>query len=344
MNKETVITINITRTLLMLGVIFLHSGFSLNQFDDFDIYGKIFYNLLYLVSQSCVPCYFIISGYLFFYNINEFGISDYKKKIKTRINSLLVPYIIWNIIAIVPFCIYHSNGQINELLNNKEYISLLRIFWDNGSGFFPLNYPLWYLRDLIVIILCSPIVYFCVKMIKVYFLLFLILTYLTGIYNGGPGFSITTILFFSIGAYMGIYKFDFISIIKKMFIPLSIVWIGLFCVYLIDLSNYAFIKNLFHIIWAFYFFSLFSLIKNGYTLKLLKSLSQSSFFAYATHALLIAGYCGGIIAKIFANSNYSIFMKAIWGPILTLLVCHIIYLLMKRFVPKILNILIGNRI
>lgn len=37
MNKETVITINITRTLLMLGVIFLHSSFNLNQFDDFGI-------------------------------------------------------------------------------------------------------------------------------------------------------------------------------------------------------------------------------------------------------------------------------------------------------------------
>lgn len=163
MNKETVITINITRTLLMLGVIFLHSSFSLNQFDDFGIYGKIFYNLLYLVSQSCVPCYFIISGYLFFYNINEFCISDYKKKIKTRINSLLVPYVIWNIIAIIPFCIYYNNGQINEILNNKEYISLLRIFWDIDSGFYPLDFPLWYLRDLIIVILLSPITYFIIK-------------------------------------------------------------------------------------------------------------------------------------------------------------------------------------
>lgn len=280
---------------------------------------------------------------MFFYNINEFCISDYKKKIKTRINSLLVPYVIWNIIAIIPFCLYHNNGEINEILSNKEYISLLRIFWDIDSGFYPLDFPLWYLRDLIIVILLSPITYFIVKKIKVFFLLLLVIIYLSDIYNGRPGFSITTILFFNIGAYMGIYKLDFISIIKKMFIPLSIVWIGLFYLYVSNISNYAFIKNLFHIICAFYFFSLFPLIKNNYTLKYLNVLSQSSFFTYAIHALLIVGYCEGIIAKIFSSSNYCIFLKAILGPILTFLVCHIIYLLMKMFVPKILNILVGNR-
>ena len=47
-----------------------------------------------------VPVYFFISGYLFFLGGN-FSFDKYFKKIKSRIKSLLFPYMIWNTIAVI---------------------------------------------------------------------------------------------------------------------------------------------------------------------------------------------------------------------------------------------------
>jgi fucose 4-O-acetylase-like acetyltransferase len=51
-----------------------------------------------------VPVFFFISGFLFFYSV-DFNTDVYKRKIKSRVKTLLIPYIIWNTFAItsVPF-------------------------------------------------------------------------------------------------------------------------------------------------------------------------------------------------------------------------------------------------
>ena len=40
----------------------------------------------------------MVSGYLFFLKNDSFTLDDYKGKISKRIKSLLVPYLIWNVI------------------------------------------------------------------------------------------------------------------------------------------------------------------------------------------------------------------------------------------------------
>ena len=58
-----------------------------------------------LVSQTLVkvamPVFFIMSGYLFFANVDKWDIAIYKKKIMRRVNTLLIPYLIWNLLMAV---------------------------------------------------------------------------------------------------------------------------------------------------------------------------------------------------------------------------------------------------
>ena len=91
-----------------------------------------------VVSQTLVkaamPMFFFISGYLFFGNVEKWNWQTYQQKIKRRGKTLLIPYIIWNLLMAV----------------------MLRPF--SPSIFCePANMPLWFLRDLIVVSLLTPI-------------------------------------------------------------------------------------------------------------------------------------------------------------------------------------------
>lgn len=66
-----------------------------------------------------VPLFFTISGYLFFLG---FGRKSYSRKIKTRTQSLLIPYILWNSIFIALYFIIQQIPALSPLFsgNNKK--------------------------------------------------------------------------------------------------------------------------------------------------------------------------------------------------------------------------------
>ena len=75
------------------------------------------------------------------------------------------------------------------------------LFWHT-----PVNYPLWFLRDLICMSALSPLFYAFFKYLKIYGLLILLALYLSVWETNIAGLSMTAIMFFGAGSYMGIYK------------------------------------------------------------------------------------------------------------------------------------------
>ena len=53
-----------------------------------------------VVSETMVkvamPTFFVMSGYLFFVNVTEWNAKTYWNKLRRRVKTLLIPYIIWN--------------------------------------------------------------------------------------------------------------------------------------------------------------------------------------------------------------------------------------------------------
>lgn len=58
------------------------------------------------ICEIAVPVFFLISGYLFFRGMENWNTSVWVNKIKRRIKTLLVPYILWNIISVMFFVAY----------------------------------------------------------------------------------------------------------------------------------------------------------------------------------------------------------------------------------------------
>ena len=89
------------------------------------------------------------------------------------------------------------------------------IFWarepsEPGGMPMPINYPLWFIRDLMVLVVFSPLVYAMVRYLRQYALA--LLGFLWLIYDGvsSPGLSPTAWFFFSLGAFYSVHRRNFV--------------------------------------------------------------------------------------------------------------------------------------
>ncbi len=116
-----------------------------------------------IVGDNAVPVFYFISGFLFFQGIDS--VNKVFVKIKRRVKSLVVPFILGAIHVPLFYIIIESIPGAGSFINQapmREVLSELTLpqifvslFYDYGPGG-PLAFHLWFLRDLIIIILLSP--------------------------------------------------------------------------------------------------------------------------------------------------------------------------------------------
>lgn len=214
------------RFILTLGVVFIHFNLISDPFIIHErVYGLHFpiyyYYVIDLFSdvlpRVSVPLFFFFSGYLFFFN-NNFTIDSYKQKLFRRFRTLMIPYFLWNSIALMKVFIIKL-PLFSALFPNAYKIdicfSLGRLFdtfffnengvviYPDSTGIIvdnpqPIDGPLWYVRDLFSMIIISPIIYMAICKFRRLFLIIVSLLwfYMTDITNKGYPVQLATALFF----------------------------------------------------------------------------------------------------------------------------------------------------
>lgn len=122
------------------------------------------------VCLVAVPLFFVISGYLFYLHCSN-GIHSIWPKMLKRVRTLLVPYLIMNTLAIlfyvilnllvdnIPFLGSVVNFRIlNDIHQESWYQILINFYWLN-----PVAFQLWFIRDLIVVIVFTPVIYLILR-------------------------------------------------------------------------------------------------------------------------------------------------------------------------------------
>lgn len=354
---------------LIIAVVFIHMNPKVNM-KEVD-YTNLSMNNIYsiigtlgskLLPSIAVPTFFLFSGYLFFYKLKEWNLEVYQHKIKSRIKTLMIPYLMWNIIPVIVYTLfrilkYNNNGW--EYLQEVFSHGFFSIFWDYhtwGKGenilgwatasYGPFNLPLWFLRDLIVVTLLSPLVYYFVKYTKFYGILFLSILYCFKIWLTIPGFSVKAFFFFSFGAYFSIYAKNMVAEFRKvkwLWSILALVSVGLSLFFVgTKINRYSIITYvIFGTITAINIASY--LIEYG-KVTLNNTLAKSTFFIYATHTSLILSLVNGTYDSYFKpTSDIAAILKYLIVPLLTTGVCLGLFFLMKRYTPKALTFLTGSR-
>lgn len=172
-------TISALRTILCFQVVFLHAAttgltnqeLSASYDGPYAIY-KYLSTALTLTTRVAVPVFLIISGYLFFINYKNTFI-DYKRRIKARTTHLLQPIIygtlyllLYYIAQKTPYTanLFSGNNLLIEEYKWKDFIGAYTGLFDTTmfAGQF------WFLRNLFIICLFSPLLWYLYKYTKHY--------------------------------------------------------------------------------------------------------------------------------------------------------------------------------
>ena len=313
-----------------------------------------------------VPVYFFISGYVFFLGVNKFTTNIYLKKLRNRVYTLLIPFIIWNTFYIViELAKYVFNGmssfQTFGLEVNFTIKNFLSCFWQyNGELFvpittngekiisaslFPINTPLWFIRDLMIVVLFTPMINYLIKHTKFYLLL--VLAIISFIPNLHIPF-ISAFLYFSIGAYLSIYNKNMVEEFGRLF-KISMIIYPLFSFLAIIATKYELYNNsqIFKQISVFGFLVLaynVSIFILKYTpMRAGKILSHASFFIYVAHTLVFARVTKVLFMLVNPDNGIETIFTYTLSVTLTILSLLLVFMLMKKRIPRILQFVTGRK-
>jgi hypothetical protein len=163
------------------------------------------------LGRVAVPLFFLISGFLFFRNV-DFDGQTYVRKLRSRARTLLVPYLFWNLSILLFYCFVHAVPALNVFLNRHmefSYRFMLDALWGGvaeGKTTMPIAYPFWFIRDLMVLVILTPLVHVYVRKAGVYGVLLLCLLWFCNWWFVVPGLSITAVFFFTTGAWLSVSR------------------------------------------------------------------------------------------------------------------------------------------
>lgn len=355
-------TIDILRMPCAVLVVFIH------VFSIYPGYGGGIFRVLLSqgIARVAVPVFFLTSGYLFFNDIKKWSWSLYGNKISKRIKTLVLPYLLWNTIFIIWFCLtlYASNGDLfTEIIekrgsilmywncNRFDYNPSINILgWQMWNGAFPINYPLWFIRDLIVISFFSPLVFIFIKRLLAISLLFIL--YLFDIWIPIEGFRAEGFFFFALGGYLMYNNKGIVSTFstsQKLIYSLAVVSLIL-STFFYGTDCHIYFRRL---VCFFGSLSLFQIaawmVKSNEVISNKLSnpfLIEASFIVYAAHAIGFKPYICAGIKMMLGNSTPTLVYDFVFfvTPFIICLVILFLYALLRLLSPRLCSVLTGGRI
>lgn len=301
------------------------------------------------IARVSVPFFFLISGFFFF---KSFSYSVYLIKLKGRVRTLLIPCFFWGALVVLLYYFmqllpFAENYFTKALIRERSLLDIVIVAWVE-----PLNYPLWFLRDLFLLILVSPVIYFFITWLKGFFFIIPVLLWLLGMYDTSTEltwFKSEPFLFFFLGVLLAknisiLYKI----ISDKAFYILLVVYLIIlfFKTWLISQSGsyqhdtsvivLSQLLKLFGIVVIWFWFDRVALYK-------FKALLSFTFLIFVFHEPMLTIFSKGGYA-VFGVNSISSFILYFLSPFLVLITLYYIgSIFMKRF-PAFVKLVTGGRL
>lgn len=276
----------------------------------------------------------MISGFLFFKESQAWlKIEDYLKKWKSRCRSLLVPYLLWNLIAYIVYAVQ----------NGFSLSDFIHAFWiidiPGRSGSSPIDGPLWYIRNLLLMVMISPFISVMLKYTKWFLLVMMAVLWIFQVSIFAKGIGIA-FFFFSLGGYL---RMNGISVEKlrigAVILIGYIVWLLLHVFYgdseFVAMEKLRLLMGIYS---AIYLASFVAQRDNGISKETSAFLAESSFFVYCCHDILLPFlkeilYCGTTTSAL----DYLVVI------VVDTLLCLALFLFFSKCLPSVGKILTGGR-
>ena len=298
------------------------------------------------IAAIAVPSFFMISGILFY---RDFSLKIYPKKLKSRLFSLIIPFLLWNLFRFVLFYVFGKTGITEKFFGAPRLLFTAQNLIES-IFFYKYNLGFWFMYQLILFTVLAPLIWTIIKNKKLGLFAIVLLIALYSSDLLGEFFIVTLkkrfilldcTIYYMIGAYIGTHFFDFVNKKSKR--------IGIFSLLgaiLGQILNFLFIKTgvllfyiLFLIVSAIAFWYLYDYIK----LKPMPLyITTITFFIYAGH--------GTVLELLQVLGSHLLDSTAFWAivtyilyPIITIGILVLTSIVLKKYMPRFWKLINGAR-
>lgn len=323
-----------------------------------------------VLAALAVPAFFLISGYLFFHKVEAYHPALYAQKLKKRATSLLQPYVAWNVvylilIAAIQFLLPQLMSGNNKAVADYSLADFLLCFVSMdyvNAGFSlapftlgPIDLPLWYVRDLLLLALFSPLWYWCLTRLKLLFLALLFALWMQCGVVQLLCIPVSSILFFCMGGFLSLRGLDLVEQVAplgKWFLALFLgLAVALFLLMpdgamLIDAaslpSSVRMLKNASLLVGVGAVLYLGHLAVGRWRVRVPQLLGQSGFFLYACHFYFVIAAMR-VAGKVLAGHDLLMAVAYLLVPLAISAAIISAFALLRKWAPSLLAILTGGR-
>ena len=352
MNPYLSLKIKYLSFVLMILVVILHA-YNLNQYDNRESFLGFseFVQILFGsgIATVAVPLFFLISGYLFFLSFDTIS-KPFGEKIVRRFHTLVIPYFITSLWGLFVFFAlqslpyssgYFNSGLIRDLSLNQL---ITKIFLD------PMPYQLWFIRDLFVMSILSPAIYYGIKFLKLAFVLIAFIPWMFGI--DLIILSNISLPFFITGTYFALKLPEWVTFkyeSKNKF--LTYLWFMLMVLRtFVEVFNLAdvIVIDILHkvtiLVGIVACWQLYDILLGKRDLNKLKGnyLFDFTFFLFLFHEPILT-IIKKVLKSILGKTEVSSLVVYLATPVITIVVVIMVGVLLKRHVPKVFAVITGNR-
>lgn len=299
------------------------------------------------IARTAVPLFFTISGFLFFLNTSG-KLEEFKEKYRKRVKTLVIPFFFWSFWSLLLCFLFQQLPPpriffANQLVTSYSVEKLLSTIFLH-----PIAYQLWFIRDLVILVFLSPLLFWLTKNLK-----FLLLLLLAGFWISNFNLLIVAneaLLFFAFGAYLSIFKSELLQIqlSRKQSFVLVLMWFCLIwakmgliyfnyptSIYITILHKLGILMGMLAI-WSVYDSLIYS--KSEIILKW----APFSFFIYAFHEPIL------IILKpalftLLGKGELNSLVVYIFAPLLSILLGIFVAAKLQKVSPKFYSLITGGR-
>ncbi len=210
--------LDLLRFPLIVGVVYIHAPLRTVHLAGTeavaDVWGVAAFiqdAIVRLAGSTAVPLFFVMSGLLFFRNFS-FTAGCIAEKFTRRARTLLLPYLLWNAGVLALFFVMQSLPGLSAYFSGSRKPVSDFGWYDYLNAFlafegYPVAFQFWFIRDLMVLVLLSPLVWLIARGIpKLGLAVFFVLWFL----DPGRVFNLSyvAVFFFFLGALMSVEDWD----------------------------------------------------------------------------------------------------------------------------------------
>ena len=293
------------------------------------------------------PTLAVISGYLFFYGSAERF--EYRRKVKSRISSLVIPYLVWctfffvviNGFKLVYGFIFHENFWVHPV-DRLTFVNYLR------SLVVPPLANFWYLQNLILIIPLCYGIYYLLKNRWVFLATLTAVILLYWNFQLPLYFSARFLPYYLVGCYMGYYHYQLPKIkmnpgVALLLVPViySVTWLPVGTAAL-QVCRLAMV-----LIFLFLAYNFMDTYKESWLVRYLQRNAEHSFLIFCSNIFILSVTEKGMLklglGRWLENKYYTLFFH-LAALVITLTAIILFGRWLKNHFHRVYSLISGHRV